>query len=162
MNDKAQVRLQKTLAAIKRWEPKLRRAVNTLDRLNRTRRRLEKMIANPVKVKVERPKPVTVVIKPEPKPTLSESCDHIASAMIQGKSFEQANADLEIPGFLQRGKPDPVAVEIAREQEERKKAKARGRIAKLKAKQSGETRRMPLQGKEALALIRGGHSSSRI
>src|SRR5262245_48232055 len=48
-----------------------------------------------------------------------------------------------------------VRAEIEREQAERKTAKARGRIAKMKAQRSGETRRMPLQGKAALAAIRG-------
>jgi hypothetical protein len=46
---------------------------------------------------------------------------------------------------------DQLAEEIA----ERKKAKAHGRIARMKAKQSGATKRMPLSGKEALAAIRG-------
>lgn len=41
------------------------------------------------------------------------------------------------------------------EQREAKRNKARGRIEKMKAAQRGETKKMPLQGKEALAAIRG-------
>jgi hypothetical protein len=40
--------------------------------------------------------------------------------------------------------------------EERRRAKARGRIAKLLAKKRGDTRKMPLSGKAALAAIKAG------
>jgi hypothetical protein len=40
--------------------------------------------------------------------------------------------------------------------EARRRAKARGRIAKLLAKKRGELKRMPLSGKAALAAIRNG------
>jgi hypothetical protein len=53
-------------------------------------------------------------------------------------------------------KLDPVAEQIAAEQAETKKKKAQGRIAKMKAKKSGETRKMPLTGKAALEAIRNG------
>ena len=46
--------------------------------------------------------------------------------------------------------------EIEAENAARKTAKARGRIAKLKAKQAGETRKMPLSGRDALKAIREG------
>jgi hypothetical protein len=45
---------------------------------------------------------------------------------------------------------------------ENKKAKAKGRIAKLKAVQSGETKKMPLTGKDATAalkLLQGGKAA---
>jgi len=51
--------------------------------------------------------------------------------------------------------PDAVTTQFAAEIAERKKAKARGQAATRKAKQSGATKRMPLQGKAALAAIRG-------
>lgn len=67
-------------------------------------------------------------------------------------------ADLDIPPFLKR-EPKPkkadaeVAAEIAAANKARKTAKSRGRIAKMKAKQAGELRRMPLTGNAALAFI---------
>lgn len=61
-------------------------------------------------------------------------------------------ADIDIPVTM---KPDAVE-ELRAELAERKKAKARGRIAKLKAKKSGDTKKMPLTGKAALALINNG------
>lgn len=67
--------------------------------------------------------------------------------------------DLAIPDFLQRKrdgerKDKETADKIRAEQAERKTLKARGRIATMKAKQSGETRRMPLTGRAALEAIR--------
>ncbi len=43
--------------------------------------------------------------------------------------------------------------EFEREQQERKRRKALGRIARLKAQQSGATKKMPLQGGDALRFI---------
>jgi hypothetical protein len=48
---------------------------------------------------------------------------------------------------------EQAAAEIKAEQEARKRAKAAGRIAKLKAKKNGDTQKMPLEGKAALAAI---------
>ena len=69
-------------------------------------------------------------------------------------------ADLGIPTLLQRQKDaearDRAAADAIRsEQQERKRNKARIRIDEMKAKQSGATKRMPLQGKEALKAIYG-------
>ena len=66
-------------------------------------------------------------------------------------------SDLAIPGFLQRTKPSKdaeVAAAIKQEQEDHKKAKARGRIAKLKAQKAGDTKRMPLSGREAAKFLK--------
>lgn len=67
-------------------------------------------------------------------------------------------SDLDIPVYLRRAPVhagDEAAIaEITAQMEERQKSKARGRIAKMKAKQSGELGKMPLQGKAALAAIR--------
>ena len=49
---------------------------------------------------------------------------------------------------------DPVAEQIKAEQEATKKQKARGRIEKMKAKQRGDLKKMPLSGKAALEHIR--------
>lgn len=120
--------------ALKRWRSRLKRAMTMIDKLEKQRRRME-----------ARPKPpthdlgydlaVTLGKRPAPKP------------------FTSAEIDTGIPAFLQR-KLDPVAAEIKQEQEATKKKKAAGRIAKMKAKQSGETRRMPLTGRAALEAIR--------
>lgn len=60
-----------------------------------------------------------------------------------------------IPPFLQRKADDKAAADaIRKEQADRKTQKARGRIEKMKAKQRGDTKRMPLSGKDALAAIR--------
>jgi hypothetical protein len=75
-----------------------------------------------------------------------------------------ATIDLEIPGFLKRAgsiatmtPADLQAVqEIEAEQANKKRTKARVRIEKMKAKASGETRKMPLTGKAALEKIRAG------
>ena len=64
--------------------------------------------------------------------------------------------DNGIPDFLRRPKLDPVAEQIKAEQAETKKKKAAGRIAKMKAKKSGETKKMPLTGRAALDAIRNG------
>jgi hypothetical protein len=80
--------------------------------------------------------------------------------------------DLSIPDFLRRGQAAQkaandaadaadqrlndllIANEIREEQANRKTAKARGRIATMKAKQAGDTKKMPLTGKAALAALR--------
>jgi hypothetical protein len=71
-----------------------------------------------------------------------------------------ARDDLGIPDFLRRqGRTDAdiaAADAIKAEQAAVAKAKAAGRFAKIKAKKSGETRKMPLTGKAALALINEG------
>lgn len=61
----------------------------------------------------------------------------------------------DIPAFLRVKKLDPVAAQIASEQAETKKIKARNRIDTMKAKQRGDTKKMPLSGKDALAAING-------
>ena len=66
-----------------------------------------------------------------------------------------AKVDSDIPDFLRRSKPDATGLAIAAEAEAKRKAKSNVRIAKLKAKQSGEMKRMPLEGKEALKAIFG-------
>jgi len=74
---------------------------------------------------------------------------------------EYSEAELDIPAFMRRGlavqnAADQAAAQaIKAEVEEKAKLKARGRIAKMKAKQAGELRAMPLSGKAALAKING-------
>jgi hypothetical protein len=75
-------------------------------------------------------------------------------------------ADDDIPAFLrrrsdggleatrQRSIDADAAERIKRDQAEAKRKKAQGRIATMRAKKSGETRKMPLTGRAALAAIR--------
>ena len=77
------------------------------------------------------------------------------------KLADNGDVDLEIPDWLWRGerrkaKDAAARAEIEAEQAERKAVKTKARIAKLKATQSGETRRMPLTGRDALKRIREG------
>jgi hypothetical protein len=72
---------------------------------------------------------------------------------------ERVPDDPPIPDFLRRTKEEAnrldkeAAKVIQTEQAEHKQAKARARIEKMKAKQRGDLKRMPLSGKEALAAI---------
>ena len=50
---------------------------------------------------------------------------------------------------------EAAKAQIIAEQEAPKKQKAAARIAKMKAEQTGETTKMPLTGKAALAAISG-------
>jgi hypothetical protein len=76
----------------------------------------------------------------------------------EAPKLERTADDLGIPTFLQRQKDaearDKAAADAIRaEQDERKRNKTRVRIEEMKAKQSGVTKRMPLQGREALKAI---------
>jgi len=131
--------------SISRWKTRLKRAMTALDKLEKQRKRLVKAA-----VRVSIPAHPTVdsetTLGTVPPPDLAIA-PPLAKAVVK--------VDDEIPAFLRRQKPDPVADQIRQQQAETKAAKARGRIAKMKAKQSGETRKMPLTGKAALAAIRG-------
>jgi hypothetical protein len=134
-------KLEHNAAAIKRWRTRLKRAMSMLDKLERQRKRLEAKAEAP-------PKPKTVTLTPA-KPVVNNVTD------IPFTELPIAD-DLAIPPFLQRKKLDPVAAEIAAEQKATKLAKSRGRIDKMKAKQRGDLKRMPLTGKAALEAIRNG------
>ena len=122
--------------SISRWKTRLKRAMTAIDKLEKQKKRLIKATA----VRVSVPAHPTVD---------SETTLGAVPPPSQAKEV-----DTSIPSFLRRS-PDPVAEAIKVEQAETKRLKAQGRIAKMKAKQSGETKRMPLTGKAALAAIRG-------
>jgi hypothetical protein len=131
--------LETVTASMARWQTRLRRAVRAIEKLEKQKKRIEKSVAKP------KAEPLAVTIMREiaaPDPTPGVIC--------------RAVPDTGIPAFLQRKKLDPVAEQIKAEQVETKKKKAAGRIAKMKAKQSGETKKMPLTGKAALEAIRNG------
>lgn len=132
-------KLDHVTAAITRWQSRLRRAANMLAKLEKQRKRIEKAAANP----------------PKPKPRAPSLAETVTREIAEPpKPAPVAEIDTSIPAFLQRKKPDPVAEQIAAEQKDLKRRKAQGRIATMKAKKSGETRKMPLTGKAALAAIR--------
>ena len=66
--------------------------------------------------------------------------------------------DDAIPTFLRRAPATAADVaakaEIEAEQLARRKTKSRVRVERMKAKQAGDLRKMPVSGREALALIR--------
>ena len=140
---------------ITRWKAKLRRALNRLDDLDRMR----KIVNGTIKPRTKaRPVTMIAIAAPE-KPVPAVETDHLPEP-----AFVKLAADKKegIPDFLLRTQEEAEAKDAAAreaikaELAERTKAKAAGRIAKMKAKQSGETRKMPLTGKAALDAIRNG------
>lgn len=135
-----QSKLEHNAEALKRWRTRLKRAMTMIDKLEKQRGRLEKAATRVMITKeLATPEPLAVTIIKElaaPEPPKSD--------------------DLAIPAFLQRKKLDPVAEQIAADQAATKKAKARGRIEKMKAKKRGDLKKMPLTGKAALEAIRNG------
>jgi hypothetical protein len=140
--------LAKVEADIVRWQRRVRRAVNAVTRLGKQKDRLLKRIATVVPVTAPRTEPV---VTPAPKPPTPAVAPAAA-----------ASADrLDIPGFLQRtaegkAKDDAAAAQIKADQAETAKRRKAGQDTRRKATNRGETRKMPLTGKAALAAIRAG------
>jgi hypothetical protein len=110
-------------------------------------------------------KPATVAAPaapPAPETTPPKPYEPGASMAAKIDDALHGDDQLEIPDFLRRagniGKMTPADLAamatIEAEQNERKRVRSRNRIDTMKAKKSGETRRMPLEGKAALAAIR--------
>lgn len=139
--------------AISSWENKQEGAVLMLrksaEMLVKLRRKRQRMLVRATDVRAADELVASAMSVP-PKPTRSES--NIPADPVTD----------DIPGFLQRGLQAQAAVnEIIAEQEAEKKRKAERRIKKLKigqevkqAELTGQRRRMPLSGKDALAAIR--------
>jgi len=152
--DKAVARRDDALAALCREQGKLADLRRKLARLDA---RLAKAGAEHQTVKT------TEAIKMDGQPTAMKSvpavptaAPPVANAAPEPAAAPAADDKLDIPGFLRRRSPlDATAQAIQDEQDGRRKAKSRGRIATMKAKQAGDLRRMPLQGRAALAAIRG-------
>lgn len=145
---KRKVTIEKIDEALARWQTRLKRAVNTIERLQRQRKRIvaketkawNDLAIAPPGAKAVKPRPVT-----EPAPPMRSPEPPAATV---------PEIDTAIPAFLKRSDMD-AADQIRQEQADTKRRKAQGRIATMKAKKSGETRKMPLTGKAALAAIRG-------
>jgi hypothetical protein len=131
--------LEHVEASLARWRSRLKRALTAIEKLEQQRKRLIRRSG------WEPAKPVPV----EP----------IAVQVMREKSADPI--DTAIPEFLRRGKAAQAAVdqivaaEIVAEQADVKKRKAAVRIQKMKAKQRGDHKKMPLSGKDALRAIYG-------
>ena len=97
-------------------------------------------------------------------PVLDRMMAELASPPSESEKarHDKVLADSGIPEFLRRGQAaqkavdEVIADQIREEQAATKKKKAQGRIATMKAKKAGETKKMPLTGKAALDAIRNG------
>ena len=148
---------------IARNETRLKRTMTALDKLKKQRARLLKAAPTVpastlvAAVKGHIARTVTVRASLPAHPTVDSE-----TTLGTGPSSKPTTDDdkLDIPGFLRRQGPSDAdkaaADKLKAEQAATKKAKAQGRIATMKAKKSGETRKMPLTGKAALALINNG------
>jgi hypothetical protein len=147
-----ELRYQKLGITIYRWQIKLQKADRTMQRAVRMLAKLERQ-----RLRMQKP--------PRPPKQANEArnakIDHdIASCLEALTGVPETPADTmpPIPTFLQRKKDgemrDKVAADaIRQEQADRKRAKSMARIETLKAKKSGAAKRMPLEGKAALAAI---------
>jgi hypothetical protein len=144
-------------ASLKRWKTRAKRAATAIDKLEKQRKRL---------IKTGALKPATPDVTDLfglPVPMIPNSLVNVpVVAAIAAKANADADAKLDIPEFLRRGAAAQaaaddaiIAEQIKAEQAATKRLKAQGRIAKMKAKKSGDMKRMPLTGKAALAHIRG-------
>jgi len=130
-----------------------RQRAETLDKLARITENL-KTVRRSIERYERTPKPTAVTptapANVEP-PTPPQTPPAPVSAVI----------DEAIPGFLKRTAtkaPDDIAAVLAIEAERANKriAKSRARVEKLKAKQAGDLKKMPLTGRAAMEKIRAG------
>ena len=139
--------------AIDKWMTKLRRAANAIDALSIKRKRM---------LRPKRPTMIAIAVPQVETDHLPEPAfEQVATAM------EPPGIELEIPEWLRRAGPIgdktptelkdlQARIEIETEQANKRIAKSRARVAKMKAKKAGDLKRMPLSGKAALDHIRNG------
>ena len=125
--------LEQIERSLGRLRSRLYRTVNAINKLEKAHRRVKR------RVELEALQP-----KPAPEPV----------AVVTARPIED---DLSIPAQFIRPRlnqaDEAAKAEILAQQEATKKAKTTARIAKLKADKAGDTKRMPLTGKAALAAI---------
>jgi hypothetical protein len=138
---------EQVAVSLAKWKTRLKRSVTMIDKLEKQLKRMEK-----AKPDLAIAPPLATRPKPKPEPLAVTIMREIAAP----DPTPVREIDTSIPTFLQRRKLDPVAEQMVKDQAETKKKKAAGRIAKMKAKRSGETRKMPLTGNAALEAIRNG------
>ena len=145
---KRRMSLSEIEAAINRWETRLFRAATALMKLRQQRKRIK----DPASMKRhdEHPRSTDAAIKVMGVKIPLDNEPPLIALPVEPKD------DLSVPAFLQRAKnpADKMAKsEIVAAQAEHKKRKAMSSTAKRKAAAKGETRKMPLSGKAALAYI---------
>jgi hypothetical protein len=161
--------LETNAAALKRWRTKLKRAMTAIEKLERQRKRLEAKSVKPMEAlpakdtfpKKDAKAGFAVRASEEQhaitRAVLDPRLDTIGANIVEETvdlSATKVSHDLALPSFLDRTKVDPVAEQIREEQADIKRRKAKGRIEKMKAKQRGDLKRMPLTGRAALEAIR--------
>lgn len=136
---------EKLCLKIKRWRTRAKRAATAIVKLERQKLRMDRKAA-------QAPKPTEasfaqMIMKAPPPEVLSE--------LLRPTDC----ADLAIPDFLDRtaaAQRDKEAATVLRQEiAEKQRARAVARISRMKAKQSGATKQMPLQGRDALRAIDG-------
>jgi hypothetical protein len=153
-------------ASLARWKTRLRRAMTAITKLEAQRKRLAAKQAVPASTLVAAVKGHIARSRPRAHADLADLGATLGPAIREAAQdagmVPVKSPDLDIPEFLRRGKAAQEAADqviadgIREEQAATKKAKAAGRIAKLKAKKSGELKKMPLSGRAALDAIRNG------
>src|SRR3974390_2879151 len=139
-------------ASLKRWRSRMVRAANVVNKLELALRRIEKREAEEPKPKALPPpiKETAALLPPSPSPVAEiPPQPHRPPPISEAtkKEWQALNSAMRAAFFGGKTKDDQAANELRNQIVERKKAKARGRVAKLKAKQAGELKRMPLSGK---------------
>jgi chromosome segregation ATPase len=154
-------RYQKLCASIERLQKKVDKADRTLTRGTRQLIKLERQRVRMQKAMRQPPKPIRQA--PPVEATLSDSASDICSMMIQGRTFEEAEEalrkdDLDIPASLRRDKAaaDAVRQEVAEAKKAQSARAAEKRVIKAQhrhADLTGARRKMPLEGRAAMAAI---------
>lgn len=169
-------RYQNLLTTIERTQRRLdkadktaRRLLRSLAKLEQQRRRLEKARRAPAPMPQSEPEPEHPRVEARERAvanSLVENVTEITELTSQG-GFG-VNLD-DIPDWMlrrlpQNAEPEAVKELVEREQEKQAltKEKARVKREKRKAADAGDTRRLPLQGREALAAIKGEPVKGRI
>ncbi len=136
-------------AALARWRSKLKYAFGAVERYEREQKRLER---------ASRPRghadfsDLAGTIGPAIRESIKDQ------KVIAAPPATPVSDDLAIPDFLRR---EPQAdidarIQIEVEQANKRIAKSRARISKMKAKKAGDTKKMPLSGRAALDHIQNG------
>ena len=145
--------------AIARWMTRLRRAIRMVDDLHQEKKRIIKAAALAPRPAMP---PVTMLAVAKPQ----VETDHLPEPEFE-KLAKAGDNELEIPEWLRRAGPigdkTPASLkdlearaQIEAEQANKRIAKSRARIEKMKAKKAGDLKKMPLSGKAALDHIRNG------
>jgi nucleoid-associated protein YgaU len=145
-------KLERVELALTRWHTRLTRASNTIRKLERQRRRLVTRRAAPAKL----PAPAKPVPTPMVPAVPADDLDIRNQGWLDRKGNVTQAAENELKAVKASKAADEKAkAEILAAQADRQKQKKAASKAKSKAKLAGDLRKMPLQGKEALAAIRG-------